>query len=78
MDYFGTHLLLCLAIEQLTESSEAKNADASSSEAWLADPDVVRSVDRTVLWVHFFKFLVHLVGLIHNVDIRDLPAFEPE
>ncbi len=41
MDYLGTHLLLCLAIEQLVESSEAKDADASGSEARLADPDVV-------------------------------------
>ena len=73
-----THLLLVCPAEHLTETTEAEYSNTSGSEARLAYPDVVRAVDVTVLVVAPLQFFVHLVCLIHDIHVWDLPSPELE
>ena len=71
-------MLLRRSIEQFTQAAETENSDAARSETRLADPDIVCAVDCAILRVPGLQFLMHLVGLVHHVDIGDLPSAEFE
>ena len=70
------HMLLHLAGEEFSKRFKAEDSDSSCRETWLADPYVLLAVNRAVLWIQTLQFLVHLVGLIHHINIRDFPPAE--
>lgn len=56
LENFGTHLFLVLiAIERIFQRVETKDTDTTSVVARLADPDVARAVDRSVLGPLLFQ-----------------------
>ena len=55
---------------------EAEDTDTSGCEAWFADPDVFLSIDSTVLGILSLEVFVELVGLIHDVEVWNLPTSE--
>ena len=67
-------MLLCLAIEELTEAAKAEDANAASRKTRFAYPHVVGPIYLAILRIFHFKLFVHLVGLVHDVDVGDLPA----
>ena len=69
-------MLLCASIEKFAKAAEAEDAHASCCEGRFADPNVVLAVDCAVLWVLLFEFLVHLVSLVHNIQVGYLPPTE--
>ena len=67
---------LVRSLEQFFETAEAEDANSSGGEAWLADPNVMLTVDVSVLRVTLLQQLVHLVSLVHDVEVGDLPPSE--
>ena len=70
------HLLFRTAIKEFSKTSEAENAHASCCEGRFADPNVVLAVDCAILWVLLFELLVHLVSLVHYIQVGYLPPTE--
>ena len=74
--YFGAHGLLERSREDVTQMLEAEDTDTSGCEAWFADPDVFLSIYPTVLGILSLEVFVELVGLIHDVEVWNLPTSE--
>ena len=55
---------------------EAEDADTSSCEARLTDPDVFLAIDPAILGILSLEVFVELVGLVHDVEVWNLPTSE--
>ena len=76
LNYFRAHRLLERSGEDITQMLEAEDTDTSGCEARFADPDVFLAIDPTILGVLSLEVFVELVGLIHNVEVWNLPTSE--
>ena len=55
---------------------EAEDTDTSGCETRFADPDVFLAINPTILGVLSLEVFVELVGLIHDVEVWNLPSSE--
>ena len=69
-------MLFRTAIKEFSKTSETENANASCCEGRFTDPNVVLAVDCAVLWVLLFELLMHLVSLVHHIQVGYLPPAE--
>ena len=76
LNYFRAHGLLERSGEDVTQMLEAEDADTSGCEARFADPDVFLAINPTILGVLSLEVFVELVGLIHDVEVWNLPSSE--
>ena len=74
LDDLRTHVLFARAIKQLDLFVEAEYSDASCIITWLADPNVVFTIDRSVLGVNLQELSVYFAYLVHDVEVGDLPT----
>jgi hypothetical protein len=75
---FGTHGHFVGAFKQLSETAETIDANSSRCKARLAYPNVLTPIYLAVLLVLTLQLFVHLVGLVHDIEIGDLPSSELE
>lgn len=78
LNNFGAHVFLVLASEELSKPPKAENTDSSCRETGLTNPHVLCPIDICILRVAPLQLLVHLVGLVHHVEVRYLPSAESE
>ena len=69
-------MLLVLSFEGIFKIFKAKYSDAACGEAWFANPYIIFAVDPTILRVLLLQLCVHLVGLVHHIQVGNLPTSE--
>ena len=57
---------------------EAEDSNTPRSEAGLAYPYILRAVYLSILRIATFQLLVQSVGLVHYIEVGDLPPTEVE